>query len=131
MGLERYLQDWVRELNAGPVGDLPEERLSFADRLRIGWEQVREIVGKVWIWVVIGISIGALIHGYVPEAMMLQDHGRRGVVVGAAPLSCGRADVHQRRRRHPDCRGAAGQGRGAWHHARLHDERDRAVTCRR
>ena len=24
MGLERYLQDWVRELNAGPVGDLPQ-----------------------------------------------------------------------------------------------------------
>ncbi len=75
MGLERYLQDWVREMNAGTVGDLPEERLSFADRLRMGWEQVREILGKVWIWVVIGISIGALIHGYVPEAMMLRIMG--------------------------------------------------------
>ncbi|KPP84681.1 MAG: putative permease [Rhodobacteraceae bacterium HLUCCO07] len=72
LGLERYLQDWVRKLNAGPVGDLPEERLTFAERLRIGLEQVREIVGKVWIWVVVGISIGALIHGYVPEAMMLR-----------------------------------------------------------
>ncbi|WP_372675094.1 permease [Aquicoccus sp.] len=75
LGLERYLQDWVRELNAGPVGDLPEERLTFADRLRIGLEQMREIVGKVWIWVVVGISIGALIHGYVPEAMMLRIMG--------------------------------------------------------
>jgi hypothetical protein len=34
MGLERYLQDWVRELNAGPVGDLPEERLTLVDRLK-------------------------------------------------------------------------------------------------
>jgi uncharacterized membrane protein YraQ (UPF0718 family) len=75
MGLERYLQDWVRELNTGPVGDLPDERLSFADRLKIGLDQVREILGKVWIWVVIGISIGALIHGYVPEAMMLRIMG--------------------------------------------------------
>ncbi len=75
MGLERYLQDWVRELNAGPVGDLPEERLSFTDRLKIGAEQVREIVGKVWIWVLAGIGIGALIHGYVPEAMMLRIMG--------------------------------------------------------
>ncbi len=74
-GLERYLQDWVRDLNAGPVGDLPEERLTFVDRLKIGLEQVREIVGKVWIWVVVGISIGALIHGYVPEAMMLRIMG--------------------------------------------------------
>lgn len=75
MGLERYLQDWVRELNAGPVGDLPEERLTLVDRLKIGVEQVREIVDKVWIWVLIGIGIGAAIHGYVPEAMMLRIMG--------------------------------------------------------
>jgi uncharacterized membrane protein YraQ (UPF0718 family) len=75
MGLERYLQDWVRELNAGPVGDLPEERLTLVDRLKIGAEQVREIVGKVWIWVLVGIGIGAAIHGYVPEAMMLRIMG--------------------------------------------------------
>ena len=75
MGLERYLQDWVRALNAGPVGDLPEARLTFVDRLKIGADQVREIVGKVWIWVLVGIGIGAAIHGYVPEAMMLRIMG--------------------------------------------------------
>lgn len=75
MGLERYLQDWVRELTAAPVGDLPEERLTMADRFRIGAEQVREIVGKVWIWVLVGIGIGAAIHGYVPEEMMLRIMG--------------------------------------------------------
>lgn len=75
MRLERYLQDWVRELNAGPVGGLPEEQLTFMDRLKIGVEQVREIVGKVWIWVLVGIGIGALIHGYVPEAVMLRIMG--------------------------------------------------------
>lgn len=75
MGLERYLQDWVRELNAGPVGDLPEERLTLVDRLKIGVEQVREIVGKVWTWVLVGIGIGAAIHGYVPEEMMLRIMG--------------------------------------------------------
>ena len=75
MRLERYLQDWVRELNTGAVGEVPDERLSMVDRIKIGLEQVREIVGKVWIWVVIGIAIGALIHGYVPQAMMLQIMG--------------------------------------------------------
>ncbi|AKI00203.1 putative permease [Hoeflea sp. IMCC20628] len=89
MRLERYLQDWVRELNTGPLGDLPEEKLTFVDRLKTGVEQVREIVGKVWIWVLVGIGIGALIHGYVPEAMMLKIMGGEawwsvpaGVVVG-------------------------------------------------
>ena len=75
LGLERYLQDWVRELNAGPVSDMPEDQMTLADRLKIGWDQVREIVGKVWIWVMVGIGIGALIHGYVPEAMMLRIMG--------------------------------------------------------
>ncbi len=75
MGLERYLQDWVRELNAGPVGDVPEERLTLVDRLKIGASQVREIVGKVWIWVLVGIGIGAAIHGYVPEELMLRIMG--------------------------------------------------------
>lgn len=75
MRLERYLQDWVRELNAGPVGDLPEERLTLADRLKVGLDQVREIVGRVWIWVLVGIGIGAAIHGYVPEEMMLRIMG--------------------------------------------------------
>jgi uncharacterized membrane protein YraQ (UPF0718 family) len=75
MGLERYLQDWVRELNAGAASGLPEERLSIVDRIKAGLEQVQEILGKVWIWVVIGIALGALIHGYVPEAMMLRIMG--------------------------------------------------------
>ena len=75
MGLERYLQDWVRELNSAPVWDLPEQTITFVDRLKIGVEQVREIVGKVWIWVLLGIGIGALIHGYVPQAMMLRIMG--------------------------------------------------------
>ncbi|MEX0693782.1 MAG: permease [Rhodospirillales bacterium] len=75
MRLERYLQDWVRELNAGPIGEAPDEKFDIVDRLQVGVDQVREIVGKVWIWVVFGIAIGALIHGYVPEAMMLQIMG--------------------------------------------------------
>jgi len=75
MGLERYLQDWVRDLTAAPVGDLPEEQLTLVDRLKIGVEQVCEIVGKVWIWVLIGIGIGAAIHGYVPEEVMLRIMG--------------------------------------------------------
>lgn len=75
MGLERYLQDWVRELNAGAANSLPEVHLNMVDRIKIGSEQVREILSKVWIWVVLGIALGALIHGYVPEAMMVRIMG--------------------------------------------------------
>jgi len=76
MKLEGWLQDWVRELNAGPAAGLPEEERTLVDRFRIGVEQVREILGKVWIWVVIGIGVGALIHGYVPQDLMAGIMGR-------------------------------------------------------
>ncbi len=75
MRLERYLREWVRALNTGSVGNAPVERLSLVDRFEFGWGQVREILRRVWIWVVIGIAVGALIHGYVPEAMMLRIMG--------------------------------------------------------
>ena len=75
MRLEHQLQDWVRELNAGPAPGMPKPRLKLIGRMRIGLEQVRDIVGRVWIWVLAGIGIGALIHGYVPESTMLQIMG--------------------------------------------------------
>ncbi len=70
--LERYLQDWVQELNTAPINTVPDQSYSMTDRLHMGLDQVREILSKVWIWVVLGIAIGAVIHGYVPESVMLQ-----------------------------------------------------------
>jgi len=76
MRLEGWLQDWVRDLNTGAaVPDLPAERLTLTDRIRTGLHEMREILGRVWIWVFLGIGIGALIHGYVPEALMTRIMG--------------------------------------------------------
>ena len=67
--MERHVEDWVREMEnvsgAGTVG-----ALSWGDRIREGWTAVQEIVGKVWLYVVLGIAVGAGIHGYVPENFM-------------------------------------------------------------
>ena len=70
--LENWLQDWVRDLHMGQ-GDVDAtgtEALTMIQRYRTGLDALYEIVGKVWIWVVLGIAMGALIHGYVPEALM-------------------------------------------------------------
>ncbi len=69
--VEGWLQDWVRDIQAGDAGAVEADALTMADRFRLGWDAVREIVGKVWIWVILGIGMGALIHGYVPEALMV------------------------------------------------------------
>jgi len=63
--MERHVADFVwkvhRQVKVG------EEKLTWADRVERAWNSVKEIVGKVWLYVVIGIAIGAGIHGYVPQ----------------------------------------------------------------
>lgn len=67
--LEHWVQDWVYQTQIGNSNE-EEEKQPFADRLKYGYEAVREIVGKVWIYVAIGIAVGAGAHGYVPEDYM-------------------------------------------------------------
>ncbi len=67
--LERFVEPWVYEVKAGHV-ESTEEKISFKERISVGVEAVREIVSKVWIYIVIGIAVGASIHGYVPEDFM-------------------------------------------------------------
>ncbi|WP_425420111.1 permease [Oricola indica] len=73
--LEGWLQDWVRDIHARGVGDVPSENLTLVDRYRQGIEAVRDIVAKVWIWIIVGIGAGALIHGYVPADLMARIMG--------------------------------------------------------
>jgi uncharacterized protein len=63
--MERYVEDFVWQIRGG--GQALEEKMTWADRIRRAWGSVKEIVGKVWLYVVIGIAVGAGIHGYVPE----------------------------------------------------------------
>jgi len=67
--LESWLEPWVREVRAGDVA-LETKDLGWADRFEAGWDAVREIVGKVWYWIIAGIAAGAFIHGYVPAALL-------------------------------------------------------------
>jgi uncharacterized membrane protein YraQ (UPF0718 family) len=67
--LEGWLQDWVRELRSAAAAP-PADGLTVVARIRAGLAAVGEIVGKVWPWILAGIAIGALIHGFVPAALM-------------------------------------------------------------
>jgi uncharacterized membrane protein YraQ (UPF0718 family) len=75
MKLERHVEGWVHaSLRAGARYE--PERLGLAGRVRKGAEAAREIVGKVWPWVVAGIAVGAGIHGYVPEGLLASFMGK-------------------------------------------------------
>ena len=73
--LEGWLQDWVRDIHVGATDTVEDEALTLPDRYRRGLDSVREIFGKVWIWIILGIGMGALIHGYVPEDLMARVMG--------------------------------------------------------
>jgi uncharacterized protein len=73
--LEHLIEDWVQELRAGEAVVI-EEKLCWTDRIDRGREAVRDIVGKVWMYVVAGIGVGAMIHGYVPEDFMASVMGK-------------------------------------------------------
>lgn len=75
MRMESHLEDWVRDMprRAATAAD---DRLALGDRIEAGFTSVREIVGRVWPYVVVGLAVGAAIHGYVPDRFMASFMGR-------------------------------------------------------
>lgn len=68
LNLENQVEDFVWQIRSG-AGAAPEH-LTGAERILRAWDSVREILGKVWLYVVVGIAVGAGIHGYVPESAL-------------------------------------------------------------
>lgn len=91
--LERYVEDFVWKMQA--TGGSLEDHLNWNDRLARGWDLVKEIVGKVWLYVIIGIGVGQLIHGYVPGKRPGGHHGQTRLVVGSGRGAAGRPAVLQ------------------------------------
>lgn len=73
--MEGHVEEWVYEME-GADGDALEESLTWNDRIRYGMDAVKDIVAKVWPYVVAGIAVGAGIHGFVPENFMASIMGR-------------------------------------------------------
>ncbi|MCU0372117.1 MAG: permease [Ignavibacteria bacterium] len=67
--LEKYVEEWVYEIKSGR-NEQADEKIRFSDRIESGYIAVKDIVGKVWLYIVIGVGIGAGAHGYVPEDFM-------------------------------------------------------------
>jgi hypothetical protein len=74
--LESWLQPWVRNMLAMGGDAASSGCRTWNQRLDAGREAVRDILGRVWLYVVLGIGVGALIHGYVPENFMAGLMGR-------------------------------------------------------
>jgi uncharacterized membrane protein YraQ (UPF0718 family) len=83
--MERHLEPWVRAIHLGEAAAPDGSGFSWLERFDAGGRHVREIVGKVWPYVLVGIGLGAGIHGFVPEDFMAAFMGRD--VWWAVPLA--------------------------------------------
>ena len=75
LNLEGWLEEWVRNIRTGKT-ELPFDHRTIVDRIHAGLEAVRDIVGRVWVWMIVGIGVGAFIHGYVPNDVLASMMGR-------------------------------------------------------
>ena len=73
MNMEKYVEDYVYEIEAG---ESEIEEMTWSDRVDFAKSQVKEIVGRVWKYVIIGIGLGALIHGYAPAKVLAEYAGK-------------------------------------------------------
>jgi len=76
LNLEPYLEDWVVEIQRGGAVSANMDRPTWPERFASAWGSVKEIVGRVWPYVMVGIAIGAGIHGYVPQDLMASLMGK-------------------------------------------------------
>lgn len=67
--LERFVEEWVYEIKS-VKNETEDEKITFNDRIESGYTAVKDIVSKVWLYIIIGVGIGSLAHGYVPEDFM-------------------------------------------------------------
>jgi uncharacterized membrane protein YraQ (UPF0718 family) len=82
--LEKYLEEWVFEIRKQDGGS-EEVCTGLSARIKAGFDAIVDIVGKVWLYVLLGIAVGSVIHGYVPEGMMASFMGKS--VWWAVPLA--------------------------------------------
>ena len=85
LNMEHQVEDWVYEIRMGQTPALLQN-ISWMSRIDYGLHQVREIVGRVWIYIILGIGAGAAIHGYIPAGMMAKYMGKAWWSVPAVVL---------------------------------------------
>ncbi len=87
--LEHYVEDFVYQVRMKKGAQPGEQRLTWTERFERAFDGTREIVGKVWPYVVIGIAIGAGIHGFIPDDFLAEAMGQEGGNWWSVPAAVG------------------------------------------
>ncbi|MCK5397902.1 MAG: permease [Thermoplasmata archaeon] len=84
MKLEDEVEEFVYKAQ---IGDVEQEDLVPKQRAEFAWGEAKEIVKKVWPYIIIGVGVGAIFHGYAPEGIMTQYAGKDNLL--AVPVAVG------------------------------------------
>jgi uncharacterized membrane protein YraQ (UPF0718 family) len=70
--MEKEVEEYVYQIQ---MGETEIEQMTSRDRLNFAWDNVKDIVKRIWIFLIIGIGIGALIHGWAPAPLLAKYAG--------------------------------------------------------
>ncbi|RPJ79443.1 MAG: permease [Alphaproteobacteria bacterium] len=84
LNMEKYVADFVYKIKVGGQTKMPED-LNVKERAAIAFESVKDIVSKVWIYVIIGVTLGGIFHGYAPEGILEKYAGKDNLL--AVPIA--------------------------------------------
>jgi len=73
--MEKYVADFVYNIKVGDPTKKPKE-LNIKERTDFAFDSVKDIVGRVWIYVIIGVALGGIFHGYAPEGILAKYAGK-------------------------------------------------------
>lgn len=79
--LENYVEDFIR---TGKSVDIEQEKLKISDRLSYSFQQVKNTVKKVILYILVSVGIGAVIHNWIPQDIIVQilgDNNPFGVIL--------------------------------------------------
>ena len=71
LNLERWVEPFVFETKLRGETVEPSTNLPWDDRIAMAWQEVKSIIGRIWPYLVVGIGIGAIIHGWAPEDLFV------------------------------------------------------------
>lgn len=72
LGLEKYVEGYVYDIRMGKVPIAESTINTFKERMAYAFNYTKDVIKKIWLYIVIGIGIGAFLHGYVPEEFLAE-----------------------------------------------------------
>ena len=130
LGLERWVEPFVYETRLGARLSPRTAADRGAERFAAARAEVRSIVRKIWPYLLVGIGIGAVIHGWAPEDLFARYAGPDNPLAVPVAVRAGYSPLLERGRDHSPGRGPPRQGRGPGHLAGVHDVGGGAVAAR-